>query len=441
MSATPKPRSSSASADTGQTLARAKLGDLLTEYGRSVLDDPRRFEALLRDLCGEHRREVSLLVSALKERVPADLLAASNGVPNSIIIAQLAQRLHDNLGLAEPFAQWSVETWALALGVVTEKDLTPPVKRRTRKTTTATAAPKTSNPTPALPKDTLVVSPNGKGNFRTIAAAIAKAPDNGRILVRPGHYHESLTLDKPLTMIGDGLVNQIVIEATDAPCVMVTALRSVLRGLTFIRHAASPNAPLSSGFGNPGGTNQAKTTLSQRGAVIDHIRGVLTLEECEILGQGRACLAVGSPKATLNARNCVIYDGSHTGVLVYDYAEATLEDCDIYGHRQNGVQITQGANPTLRRCKIRQSEVGVLIDDFGSGTLEGCAIIDNQFQGVLIDNGSPTLERCQVQRNEVGIWVERGGMGVVNHCDLTGNRKGAWRVKSGSGVRHRGNRE
>lgn len=95
---------------------RETLCELIATYGRALCDDPRRCEALLRDLCGTHRREIHVLVSALRERVAADLLAASEGVPREVLWARLTQRLQDNLGLTEDLARWAVDSWALALG-------------------------------------------------------------------------------------------------------------------------------------------------------------------------------------------------------------------------------------------------------------------------------------------------------------------------------------
>jgi formylglycine-generating enzyme required for sulfatase activity len=45
-------------------------------------------------------------------------LKASATTPLPLQINQLAQRLHDNLGIAEHFAVWAVESWALALGLI-----------------------------------------------------------------------------------------------------------------------------------------------------------------------------------------------------------------------------------------------------------------------------------------------------------------------------------
>jgi hypothetical protein len=98
-------------------LPRQKLCELLTTYGRSLCDDPRRCEGLLRDVCGEYKREIHVLVNALKERVVADLLGSRGGVPQEVLFARLSQRLQDNLGLTQDAAAWAIESWALALGV------------------------------------------------------------------------------------------------------------------------------------------------------------------------------------------------------------------------------------------------------------------------------------------------------------------------------------
>lgn len=98
-------------------LPRQKLCELITQYGHSLCDDPRRTEALLRDFCGAHKREIFCLVSALKERVAADLLASQDGVPQEVLLARLTKRLRDNMALTEDAARWAVESWALALGM------------------------------------------------------------------------------------------------------------------------------------------------------------------------------------------------------------------------------------------------------------------------------------------------------------------------------------
>ncbi len=103
---------------------RQKLCEIIKKYGHALCDEPRRCEAFLRDeLRGEHSREIHLLVFALKERVPADLLNLQNNMTKPLLLARLSKRLYDNLGIAEEFARWAVESWALALGVMSAEEI------------------------------------------------------------------------------------------------------------------------------------------------------------------------------------------------------------------------------------------------------------------------------------------------------------------------------
>ncbi|MCB1920041.1 MAG: DUF1566 domain-containing protein [Candidatus Competibacteraceae bacterium] len=97
-----------------------KLRELIVEYGRSLCDDPRRCEALLKDYCGQHKREIFVLVSALKNRVAEDLIKTSASVPQPILFARLHKRLEEELAMTTDAAHWAVESWALALGVITQ---------------------------------------------------------------------------------------------------------------------------------------------------------------------------------------------------------------------------------------------------------------------------------------------------------------------------------
>jgi formylglycine-generating enzyme required for sulfatase activity len=102
---------------------RQQLKTLIIQFGRSICEDNRRCEAVLRDLCPDYKRETNLLIAALKEQVALDLLQSSL-MPVNLRLNQLAQRLHDNLGIAEHFALWAVESWALALGVIQQPKFT-----------------------------------------------------------------------------------------------------------------------------------------------------------------------------------------------------------------------------------------------------------------------------------------------------------------------------
>lgn len=98
-----------------ENLPRRKLCEILEMYGRPICDEPQRCEALLRDLCVDHRREIFLLVAALKERVVPDILTSLGILPDDVIISNLVRKLRDNLGLAEDASRWAAETWMFAI--------------------------------------------------------------------------------------------------------------------------------------------------------------------------------------------------------------------------------------------------------------------------------------------------------------------------------------
>lgn len=102
---------------------RQTLSRIILEHGRSICETPKRVEALLRDLSGAHRREINIIVGALEERVAADLLATGRTVPRDVLLARLAARLRDNLAYTPEAARWGVETWAVALGIISEAEL------------------------------------------------------------------------------------------------------------------------------------------------------------------------------------------------------------------------------------------------------------------------------------------------------------------------------
>lgn len=99
---------------------RKKLQELINSHGNAICEDQKRCEAWLQDLCAgkkKYKAEIFVLVTALKQRVVADLLNPPRGLPNTALFNRLVQRLYDNVGLDKEVASWAVESWALALGV------------------------------------------------------------------------------------------------------------------------------------------------------------------------------------------------------------------------------------------------------------------------------------------------------------------------------------
>lgn len=97
--------------------ARATLARLVARYGVSVAHDANRCEGLLRDTCPDCTKEIFILTSAVRQRVPADLLAPRQTLPLSLVQGFLVKRLEDELGFSDDAAHWAVACWSEALGL------------------------------------------------------------------------------------------------------------------------------------------------------------------------------------------------------------------------------------------------------------------------------------------------------------------------------------
>jgi parallel beta-helix repeat protein len=252
----------------------------------------------------------------------------------------------------------------------------------------------------------LIVSPFGAAHHRTISEALTKAEPGTRILVRPGIYNEGLVIDKRVEIVGDGPVDEIVVEASDADCILMQSDQAIVRGLTLHGRA-----------GTTGGEFYC----------VDIPQGRLVLEDCDITSDSLSCVGIHGSTSTPIIRRCKIHDGQAGGVFVYTKGKGVIESCDIYGNKLAGIEIREEGNLTVRGCKIHDGQQGgISVHTKGKGMIEGCDIYGNKNDGVAIrEKGNPTVRDCKINRNEYhGVRVYRGGAGRIENCDLTGNKKG-----------------
>jgi nitrous oxidase accessory protein NosD len=413
-------------------LPRQKLRELVARHGRSLVGDRRRCEGLLRDYCGRHRREVSVLVSALEEHAPHDLLAAPAGTPRGVLLARLARRLSDNLALSAGAAEWSVNSWALALGVITDEELEA-LERPTDATAKADAAPPARvTPDKAPPAEpvgagraaaaagapapvanapasdanapaTIIVSAAGGGDYASLAEAVERAAPGARVLVRPGVYDEGFVIDKPVEVVGDGPRDEIIVGSAASSCVLMRADRARVAGLTLRGRAGS------AGF-----------------FAVHITRGRLLLEDCDVSSETLSCVAVRGASTAPLIRRCQIHGGADSGLYFFDGAKGAVEDCEIFGNANVGIAITGGADPVVRRGRIHGgANAGVVAWDGGLGLLEECDIHDNRLAGVGVSaGGKMTARGCRIYGGDnSGVFVHQRGDATLEDCDIRGHRE------------------
>jgi hypothetical protein len=386
-------------------LARQKLGEIVARHGPTVAGDARRIEGLLRDYVGRHRREIAVLVNAVEERVAMDLLSFGAGSPRTALLARLARRLQDNLAMEAAAAKWAVNSWALALGVISSAELLVLEQGESEPAPKSVAVPASAGALASQNRQRhaaeIIVSVAGDGDFTSLALALSAAMPGARLRVRPGLYRESLVLDKMVEIIGEGARAEITLASANASCLLMQTDEASVRGLTIYQES--------------GKTNEASFFA------VDIAQGRLTLEDCDITSRALSCVGIHNETTDPMIRRCRIHTGADGGVYFFAGAGGMLEDCDIYANANVGIGITERANPVIKRCAVSAGKhAGVVSWKGGLGVLEECEISGNAKADVGVsEEAELTIQRCQIHGGgNSGIFVHQGGHASLTECDI-----------------------
>lgn len=385
---------------------RQALVEVVRQYGGALADDPRRTEALLRDYCPERKRETFQLVSAIRERVPADLLTSKDSTPRDVLLPRLMARLSENLGLPEAAARWAVESWALALGVVSAAEMTaPPPPPAPVAPSYAPAAPPGFPPATAPAMPVLEVAQTSSARYQTIGAALQDAWPGQRVVVRAGVYRESLVLGRPVELVAESASAEVTLESTGAPCLVLQTETALVRGFSLVQRAA------------PG----------QPGWAIDVLGGKPVIEDCRITidatAHWSAAIFIHGQLADPTIRRCTVSDTPCSALLASERARGTLEDCQF--SRNGGVGMPAvvgitGAQTALIRSRIEGAGAAAIwCGDGGALRLDGCDIERPAGSAVEVAGGAPVVRRSRFRGpHGAGIAVTGGGRGQFEDCEI-----------------------
>lgn len=205
--------------------------------------------------------------------------------------------------------------------------------------------------------DDLIVDAAGSGDYVTLGEAIQAAADGATILVWPGHYSERLTLERSLTLRGDGPRERIIVEGVSASAIACVTGHGRIEGLT-LRQGGARNLDC-----------------------LAIIGGAWEVVNCDISTHTEgACVNITSAEPTL-LRGNTIHDGGGWGVFVAGTGVVTLEDNVIASHTYSGVTVTGEGYVMARRNRItRNAQHAVRIYAEAGGAFE-----DNDLQGNYLE--------------------------------------------------------
>ncbi|MFN4279827.1 right-handed parallel beta-helix repeat-containing protein, partial [Thermosynechococcus sp.] len=149
----------------------------------------------------------------------------------------------------------------------------------------------------------------GSADFHSISEALAAVPAHSTLAIKPGHYAESLEINKPIEIVGEGELGEVVIFSPDASCLVMAAPVARIVNVLFDYKGA--------------------------GTAIKVPQGRLILENCRIELLPNANQGIGIEIA-----------GSTTSPVV--------QDCHIQGGRR-GIVIREGAKANIEECTVTES--------------------------------------------------------------------------------------
>lgn len=248
-----------------------------------------------------------------------------------------------------------------------------------------------------------IVSKQGVGDYWSISEALADAEPNSRILIKPGAYQESILLDKPVELLGEGPTEEIIIHSIEENCIRMETDHAGIRGITLL----------------------LETEPDVERFALDIPKGELVVEECDITSNSLACVGIYGKESNPVLRRCRIHhSGQDSGILVYEQGRGIIEECEIFENNLHGVELSEGGTTIVRNCKIHSNgQSGVDGYDNGQGLVEDCDIYGNGFHGVSVNaGGNPTIKSCRLHDNsQNGFFSYEKGKGVVEVCDILDN--------------------
>ena len=310
------------------TKPRDVLVEIMAEGGDGLLTVPGRLEAVLKDYCGEFRREIFVLVSCQRVNVPEQL--QSQGGPSiRHACARLAHKLEQNLAISSDAARWGVESWAIALGLMDEAQATPIAAPAAVSAALAETQPLmlssdeeiprprivgasvfdggpefavgdspepeqqmveeepppdyiAAEPVPlhavpdwAHPVEQITVHPDSAKQRPTLKEAVRDAASGACLILKPGLYKETFTIEKDLQIRSGGEQDEVILESTASSVFILNGGCLLLAGLNLRGVSAKDKKPV---------------------AAIEVRSGHLVMEDCDLTSEVSNLMEVKGPQ-------------------------------------------------------------------------------------------------------------------------------------------------
>ncbi|KAB2332727.1 right-handed parallel beta-helix repeat-containing protein [Bacillus mesophilum] len=209
----------------------------------------------------------------------------------------------------------------------------------------------------------------------SLQAMIDEAEAGGTVMIPPGYYEENITIDKPLSLIGE---RDVTINSCE-------------------------NAPV--------------VTIKSEGVQLSNV----LVEQCnEDNGDLAAVYVTGGQHHLSNLE----IQSSQMGIQLFEANQIVVEDSAIMGTRkENGIDLWKTNDSTIREMKIDTILDGIYMEQSHRNTIIQ-NVIENARYGIhLMFTDDTTIEQNQSQHNFTGAMVMEAQNVLIKNNDFSFNNQ------------------
>ena len=220
------------------------------------------------------------------------------------------------------------------------------------------------------------------GAYGSIGAAMSVAPSGSTIVLRPGMYHERITITKPLCLLADH--GATIAWKTDKP------------------YEAAITVALSEGMGDG-------ATVRVAGLTVRHSSPSIAQNYAVYVPQPQSASA---DRVHIEFRDCDISSATGSGVGI-EGGDVTLASCAISGCKNHGIlYVGSTARGLVSNCLVEKCKLnGVLLRDGASPTLKSNRLSGNGQYGVSLFDCRGSFEPSNEARGN-------GKGSISGECDI-----------------------
>lgn len=186
---------------------------------------------------------------------------------------------------------------------------------------------------------------------------------------------------------------------------------------------------------------QDSTITMQRTTLREDAYGIVfqndatgTVEDCVINACTKAQIGITNG-AYPTLRRCKIQNGRESGIVVQNDGRAIIEECDIANAAQAGLVLGRKCAMTITRCQVHDGQgMGFHIQSDTKATIEDCTFLNNANTQIFVQGSAPTIRNCRFRRGQKhGLLFSEHSHGIVEGCEVFGHVTEGIMIATGSG--------